>query len=961
MDNSNPIAASINMLYRKCKKKPKKELEIKDKKKVISIEAATALLSKNKVSRTKQENKLLGIFLSEEFTYFTKLRDAGEIQKLEKIVSVLNLEIFKPGESIISFGEEGDKFYILFNGKVSLYKPTYIQKEMKLREYVSLMEDIKDNEENELKFNRMKEKNAYLKLDLEVLFNLNKNSYHMNQPLTFFIEEDQKLGEFGKGFAFGEIALIKRCQRNATIKSEATSWLLSIDKSDYNKVLRELEEKRLEKQLGDFKRDYPLFEKWTLNQMIRLFNCFSKRTLTQGEYLYKQNEDADTIYIIQKGTFEVYSLVSFGWLNDFFGYIISARNNLVHFLDEQGKQLKDTELREFFDEINKNIEQSPCIYDPLKVAKIITSNDKEDCFVDIKQEEEELNNKFNLFKIKIRTINYKDVIGLIDSLELKKRYTFVKCVSPEAEVLKVSLYDFFRLVNINPEPLSKKILMNIIANKKAIFFNKILSSSKTKIKAISRSFDFKYDKLAETEHSDKTVLLKLRDKDNIELNPLGDSPIKKHIAEHKKYEKTKMLTITSTSPSSNTTSYTNTLQNHPREVRKSKTNYLITENHPINQRLRNKLCKLLITEKNSPIRKKMRNKEKSPSILTSSQSRYSHFYLLSKQISSFDTNENSTSNINCDLISIFCECKCIFYRRNASWATNSSESIHEKEYRQYQHRYDMIIKLGFSSQLFIIFYIFSFGFYFIYLGLNYIISNEVYPWLDPIMIVIIFVLVLGGIGLFIAMSVIKKNKEFWPSTELDKNRKLIVNKLRENKEKEVTKQTEMGIHNVIADMFMLIRPEITEIMMNDGISGEEKIEKVNELFNHYNGYQVVHQAKRREINELFVEEFERRKKERANYIKGNTNKYDYFIPNLSEYLKLSNYRKYQFESKINASLEEENPFVDLSNEVSVIIGTLNPKVRNIPETFIKDVVCNVDLDKQITKKTFSRRRKKNNM
>ena len=126
----------------------------------------------------------------------------------------------------------------------------------------------------------------------------------MNQPLTFFIEEDQKLGEFGKGFAFGEIALIKRCQRNATIKSEATSWLLSIDKSDYNKVLRELEEKRLEKQLGDFKRDYPLFEKWTLNQMIRLFNCLSKRTLTQGEYLYKQNEDADTIYIIQKGTFE---------------------------------------------------------------------------------------------------------------------------------------------------------------------------------------------------------------------------------------------------------------------------------------------------------------------------------------------------------------------------------------------------------------------------------------------------------------------------------------------------------------------------------------------------------------------------------------------------------------------------------------------------------------------------------
>ena len=122
-------------------------------------------------------------------------------------------------------------------------------------------------------------------------------------------------------------------------------------------------------------------------------------------------------------------------------------------------------------------------------------------------------------------------------------------------------------------------------------------------------------------------------------------------------------------------------------------------------------------------------------------------------------NANSFANINCDIISIFCECKCIFSRRNSSLATNSSENIHEKEYRQYQHKYDLIVKLGFSSQLFIIFYLFSFGFFLIYLGLHYLITKEIYPWLDPIMIVIVFALILGGIGIFILLKLLKNKKE----------------------------------------------------------------------------------------------------------------------------------------------------------------------------------------------------------
>ena len=663
MDNNNQVSRSINLLYHKCKKKAKKDIESKvPTKKIISLENAINLLSKNKLSRTKQENKILGHFLAEHFDYFKKLRESGEEQKLGKIMSVLNLEIFKPGQEIIRFGEEGNKFYILINGKVTLFKPIYVQKEMKLKEYISLMEDLKNNPSEDLKYKRINEKNAYLNLDLEMLFNMNKNTYHMNRPLTFFIEEDQNLGEFGQGFAFGEIALIKRCTRNATIISSKNSWLVSIDKSDYNKIMRELEEKRLEKQLEDFKKEYPIFKGWTLNQMIRLFNCFSQRTLTQGEYLYKQNEDSDTIYIIKSGIFEVYSMVSFGWLNDFFGYIISAKNNLVYLLDSQEKQLKDTELREFFDEISKNIEPSPCQYDPLRVAKITTSNNKEDCFVDIKREEEEINDPYNLFKILIRVINYKEVIGIEDALEMKKRYNFVKCVSPHAEVLKVSLYDFFRLVNINPEPQSKKILMNIIANKKAILFKKILHSARKKSHYYTRAFDFKYEKLVENEQADlkeKIMVSKLRDKDNIEINPMAESPLKLKLMNKKpKLNTNKFLTLTTTNTSSNNTSYNVSLSipNNSRSVRKKKSISIsmnLTKKYSCCNTEQsgslNNDQKLLInhkifrTEKLSPIRSKtIRFQDKSPTIVN--QSRFSHFYLLSKQISSFETNENSNIN-----------------------------------------------------------------------------------------------------------------------------------------------------------------------------------------------------------------------------------------------------------------------------------------------------------------------------
>ena len=89
--------------------------------------------------------------------------------------------------------------------------------------------------------------------------------------------------------------------------------------------------------------------------------------------LYRQNEESNYIYIVESGKFELYSMVSLGWINEFYDYIIDAKTNLVHFVDKK-KPLKDTELVETFEKAQQNAIESPCQCDPYKGSKVMELN-----------------------------------------------------------------------------------------------------------------------------------------------------------------------------------------------------------------------------------------------------------------------------------------------------------------------------------------------------------------------------------------------------------------------------------------------------------------------------------------------------------------------------------------------------------------------------------------------------------
>ena len=490
--NSNTTRLLLLKMKQKKNQKNKRR-STGTKQREISYDHVMQILIKPRNSRNLLENRLLAEYLSNKFDYFKKIK-TSEPSKLEKLCKVLNYETFSAKETIINYGETGDKFYIVFNGQIGVYKPIYVEKDMSLNEFYSYMMYLKNNNQVN-KMNRIMEKNQHLNIDLTVLAGTPETSYFMRKTVTFIMEENEKLGEFSNGFTFGEIALIKKSKRNATVIALKNSALLSIEKYDYNNVIRRLEEKRLEKEIYKFKNNYPFFYHWNNYNILEIFNCFHHLRLTQGEYLFKQNEESDSVFIVREGCYEMFTDISFAWLKTYLDYIINSEYNLFKKLEEFLPK-KENDLIELIDYIKKNLPNCPSIIDK-KFKKIKNANFGNNVF-DIKIEEDELNEPNKLFRINLKKIDYIDIIGLEDSMDLKKRFCSVKCTSTYGYVEKIKLINLLKIIkSFKNDSKVKQTLENILQEKKIILLDLIINAIKNKVNFLEEDFDLKYKSIIE--------------------------------------------------------------------------------------------------------------------------------------------------------------------------------------------------------------------------------------------------------------------------------------------------------------------------------------------------------------------------------------------------------------------------------------------------------------------------------
>ena len=438
----------------------------------ISLENLIELIKMPQMKRSKSDSRLIQNYLCQNFDYFKKLtQDPDGKEKIPKIIAVLNYETFRKDEHIIHYGEIGDKFYILLSGTVSIYKPSPKNVNMTLHDYVDYLVKIRDLEKNLIKFERVQNYNSSIDRVKLLVINYNTSKLpYSNKKIPVVIEEERFILKLGPGTSFGEMALIKNETRNANIVANENCELVSIDKVDYRKIIKDIEEQRINSKLKNFKLDYPYFQEWPGNRCYRLLSSFAIDYYSRGDYVYRQNSLSNFIYFIKKGEFEVTSDINFSWYEKFIEYIHDSSESLINDMDN-ASQWKEDNLQQRINEANAN-NKSPCILTLPRIERAILShrNDEKsnlNIYDDMKINNDKGNNtninegkkdenetsfinsqnQNNLIRrINIKKLEAPQIFGFVEPFELKRRFCNIKCISREGIVQKIPFIEFLQLL-----------------------------------------------------------------------------------------------------------------------------------------------------------------------------------------------------------------------------------------------------------------------------------------------------------------------------------------------------------------------------------------------------------------------------------------------------------------------------------------------------------------------------------
>ena len=479
-----------NIIIRSFKKNLKNQ-NVMDKEYVFSF------LNKNPYSRKDKDIKSVANYLSSNYKYFTNLKNNDSQLKVEKLTKIIKLEIYSPGESIINFGETGDKFYIVLEGFVEVYKPIFESIRLTKNEFIKILNYIKYIEKNEKKYLRIKNYNKERNIDISEYEDISPDMDFMNVKDNFFIEELEKLGKYGEGFSFGEIALIKNCERNATIKSvggpNENTILLSIDKESYNQAIKKYEEKKLAKDIETFINVYPFLKHFNKDRILQIFNNINRITLEKDEYLFHQNDKDDNLYFIENGIFSLSIDICFPWINEYIDYIVNMKDNIIGYLSIK-KQNKFSKVLDLIEKFKDKQVKSPMIFNKYYLWERIEDKKNENNLIGLKIDEEKLNSNNNIYKIHIKNIDYPMLLGIEDTFEFKTKLYTIQCISEKAEIKSIKITDFIKII-FDMRENDLIYLLEVILRRKIMIKNQIIQSIKYLSNKIVNKLENRYEKM----------------------------------------------------------------------------------------------------------------------------------------------------------------------------------------------------------------------------------------------------------------------------------------------------------------------------------------------------------------------------------------------------------------------------------------------------------------------------------
>ncbi|XP_062594753.1 uncharacterized protein LOC134256151 [Saccostrea cucullata] len=224
------------------------------------------VISKPPAFRQDFEIQTLMPWLRKQSQLFSQLKT----EYLKDILRNCGQVTFNKDDIIIKQGDQGDCFYMILGGKISIY----------------ILNKEKNEEGDEtVPLDQIGTRNAKGQLD--------------RSKLGIFVTH------LGTGVPFGDVALMSEdCVRTATIIAEEETDLLVVDRALYNRAVKEVLAKEYEDKVS-FINNNPLFAAWPPRYKKQLTMAMFKEEFTYNTTLVKQGDPVDIIYFLIRGHVEL--------------------------------------------------------------------------------------------------------------------------------------------------------------------------------------------------------------------------------------------------------------------------------------------------------------------------------------------------------------------------------------------------------------------------------------------------------------------------------------------------------------------------------------------------------------------------------------------------------------------------------------------------------------------------------
>ena len=367
-------------------------------------------LKKEKPRRTKQEIKAVADFLSRNNDFFQKFKNENleDEDKLHFLVNVLNIEYYTQNEKIIKYGDDGNKMYIVLEGEVGVFKPKFVERNMTQLDFIALLHQYKENDIH--CYYRTMKKNGLVSSDISAIIKQidNDNPIYKN----YFIETNEHVSNVRQGDSFGEVALLQKTKRTATIIALSNTYIASIDENDYVSLIRSFAARKYYGHIAKMKKDYIIISNWSINTIAKLISSFVTIDMIRGDFVYKQGEESNAIYFATEGNFDVYIDVN-----------VQSAKALCQYINKKSKM---------------NIDD---VIEDMKCGVLI-----DDYYVNKHMEGYNDSNIGERIKVKIRKQCKREIFGVEDIIDMRKRYCSVICSSIKGVVKKISFTEVVKII-----------------------------------------------------------------------------------------------------------------------------------------------------------------------------------------------------------------------------------------------------------------------------------------------------------------------------------------------------------------------------------------------------------------------------------------------------------------------------------------------------------------------------------